>query len=460
MILMNGKKKCNKNIILITIDSLRADHLHCMGYPKSITPTIDRLAKNGLLFTNAISNAPYTPYSIPSFISSNLPPLHGKIRHTIAQVLKNYGYKTAAFNPNTIIFSDTYEGCDISNGFDIYDLMLDYNKRCMLTLSFLRMELMKYFRLKFNEDNLIYKIVYNFYNKIIKIFPEIFSPKDYNYVPNAESINNRAIDWIKNQKNRFFLWLHYMDVHQPYAPIDYKNKKELFYLISKYRDFPNMLNEEEVKKLINLYDLEIKYVDKAINKFLTKLKEENHLENTIIIISADHGEAFDEHGALGHGGQFRVQLYDEYIKVPLVIWGLEKRGVIDRQVQLLDLAPTICDLINIPIHPNFFGKSYFKISSEGTIITSEFDIAYRTKNYKLIIKKSNKEKNELYDLKNDPHERNNIYNNHKIMKKLRYNLLSLIKKYKNKDKLIKINVNNKIKYPNNKFYYSTNIFFK
>ena len=73
------------------------------------------------------------------------------------------------------------------------------------------------------------------------------------------------------------------------------------YLITKYRDFPNMLTEKEREKIINLYDLEIKYTDKAINDLLNKLKEENCLENSIIIISSDHGEAFGEHGAFGHG---------------------------------------------------------------------------------------------------------------------------------------------------------------
>ena len=120
----------NRNIILISIDCLRADHLHCMGYKKNITPTIDHLAKNGILFKYAFSNAPYTPYSIPSFIASKIPPLHGNIKQTIAMVLKNYGYRTASFNPNPIIFSELFEGCNITNGFDIYDIMLNYKMRC------------------------------------------------------------------------------------------------------------------------------------------------------------------------------------------------------------------------------------------------------------------------------------------------------------------------------------------
>jgi len=438
---MKSKKKCEKNIILITIDSLRADHLHCMGYKKSITPTIDKLANDGLLFTNAISNAPYTPYSVPSFICSNIPPLRGKIKHTIAYTLKNNGYATAAFNPNTIIFSDTFEGCNIYNGFDVFDFMLNCSKRFKLTLGFLRMELMKYFRIKFKEETIIFKSVYKLYDRLIWNFPTILSSNDYLYIPNAESINKKAISWIKDRKNKFFLWLHYMDVHEPYAPIDDYDKKELLYLITKHRDFPNKLTSDEIEKLINLYDLKIRYTDKSIDKLLNKLKQGTLLENTIIIINSDHGEAFGEHGALGHGGQFRAQLYDEYIRVPLIIWGLKKKGIIERQVQLLDIAPTICDIANIPIPHNFLGTSYFNKSNEGIIVISEFDIAYRTDNYKLIINKSNNNKeNELYDLKNDPFERKNIYNNNKLKEKIESDMISLLKIYKNKKRLIKIPV--------------------
>ena len=159
----------------------------------------------------------------------------------------------------------------------------------------------------------------------MRTFPTILSSNDHLYIPNAESINKKAISWIKSKNNKFFLWLHYMDVHEPFAPIDNYDKKELLYLITKYRDFPNMLSEEEIKKLINFYDEKIKYTDRAIGIFIERLKEEKYLDNTVIIISSDHGESFGEHGAIGHGGQFKAQLYDEYIRIPLIIWGLEKK---------------------------------------------------------------------------------------------------------------------------------------
>jgi len=437
---MKTELKSDKNIILITIDCLRADHLHCMGYPIKITPTIDRLACDGILFTNAFANAPYTPYSIPSFITSNIPPMRGKIKQTIGQVLKNHGYNTAAFNPNPIIFSDTFEGCNITHGFDDFDIMLNKKMRSILLIGVLRMRMMRFIRSKINENKRIYKTIYSIYNKAIKTFPTVLRIKGHLNIPIAETINKQAINWIKNRKSKFFLWLHYMDVHEPFAPLNYENQNELMYLIAKYRDFPNMLTEQEREKIINLYDLEIKYADKTINDLLNKLKEENCLENSIIIISSDHGEAFGEHGAFGHGDKFRSQLYDEYIHVPLIIYGLEEKGIVlERQVQLLDLAPTICDLINIPIPRSFLGTSLFTKSDTGIVVNSEFDIAYRTENYKLIIRKTEGEENELFNLKNDPGETINIYNhNQQLSEKLESEMISVLKNYKKK----LMNINN------------------
>ena len=438
---MNKLSNKDKNVILITIDCLRADHIHCMGYNKNITPNIDKLATDGILFSNAFSNAPYTPYSIPSFIMSQLPPIKSGKKVTIAQALKNHGYSTAAFNPNPIILSDTFEGYDIRHGFDTYDIMLNSKMRCRLTVGFIRSRIMKYLKVRFAGKDKILSIIYHIYSKIIKTFPKLFLPKEHLIVPNAELINEEAISWIRNQKGKFFLWLHYMDVHEPYVPKDYDNQNELSYLITKYRDFPNMITEQEKEKIINLYDLEISYVDGEMGKLIKFLKEQNYLQNSILIITSDHGEEFSEHGAYGHGGKFRAQLYDESIHIPLIIFGLEESGtVIEKQVQLLDLSPTICEILKIPTPNSFFGKSLFNNCSNGIIVNSEYDIAYRTKNYKLIIRKNDGNSIELYNLKIDPYELNNIYTNDETFKRLELEMMNIIYNYNNKLKLSKNNL--------------------
>ena len=438
---MKNKLTEDKNIILITVDCLRADHLHCIGYPKNISPTMDSLAKNGVLFTNAIANAPYTPYSIPSFITSRVPPVE-RFKETISSVLKQNGYATAAFNPNPIVLTSTITSGDrINKGFDTFDLLLSSKNKYDLTIGVIRQWGMKYFRRKLNENGLFYKIIYSIYDKAIKKFPIFLCPKEHLIVPSAMEVNNYAIDWVAKQNGKFFLWIHYMDVHEPYAPPGYENQKEMMYLITKYRDFPNALTKLEIQKLMNLYDLTIEYTDRAINDLIEKLEKLNQFHNSVIIISADHGDAFGEHdNILGHGGKFVAQFYDEVIHVPLIIYGHKEKGIIvDKVVQLLDIAPTICELANVPIPVCFFGESLFSKSEKGAVINSRVYIGYRTKEYKLIISKSNSKRNELYDLINDPRERRNIYNNNKeVTKKLELEMASVLKKYKRKKELIGI----------------------
>ena len=432
----------NKNIILLTIDCLRADHLHCMGYHKNITPAMDSLAKNGLLYTNAISNAPHTPFSVPSFLTSTLPPMIKHPKETLAGILQKNGYATAGFNPNPIIFS-VMLGYDnaLKKGFDTYDLMLSNKKRYSMEAGFLRQMIMRYIRSKFRENSWIHRHSYAMYDKTIQTLPTLLCPKQHLNVPLADELVTTANQWIKQQQKKFFLWIHFMDVHEPYAPPHYENQHEMLYLITKYRDFPNMLSKEEIQKLIDLYDLEIQYTDQAIQMMIQELQDMGKYENTIFIISADHGDAFGEHGALGHGGKFRVQLYDEYIHVPFIVHGVHHKGKIENQVQLLDLAPTICDIANISPPPNFYGQSMLRSNGNGMIVKSRYLLAFRTNNYKLIIHKLNNEKNELYDLRKDPQEKNNIYSQDKTeTKQIEDQMIKLLRQYNQKKKLLDIKI--------------------
>lgn len=429
-----------KNLILITVDCLRADHLHCMGYAKNITPTIDNLAKNGILFTNTMANASNTSYSVPSFLTSTLPPVENNPKGTIAEILKKHGYATGAFNPNPIL-STTDGHRNSTRGFDIYDLMLSNMKRYYLFSEIILSSIVKLFRDYFGKKGIVNKKKSSVYDILIKIISNLLFTKRYLYVPKAEDINKKALMWIKNQKGKFFVWLHYMDVHEPYYPENYQDERELRYLIAKYRYLPNMLTKQEIKKLITLYDLEISYIDNAINNFLKELKKLNYFKNSIIIISADHGDAFGEHGTFGHGGKYYPQLYDEVIHIPLIIHGLNQKGIkIDRQVQLLDLGPTICNILKISTPPYLLGNSLFDSSTGGIIVICSSCIAYRTNNYKLIINKTEELGNELYDLKKDPKETINIYHqDNKITKKLETDMITLLQQYKSKKKILDIN---------------------
>jgi len=181
------------------------------------------------------------------------------------------------------------------------------------------------------------------------------------------------------------------------------------------------LSPAEIDTLINLYDADIRYVDDNIGRLLESLG--NHLENTIIIVTADHGEAFGEHNSLGHG-----TLYEELIRVPLIIAGpgIKAGAVVSEPVELMDLAPTIADSVGIARVKGFHGRSLLTVVRDGqrvargTInVRHQFYlmrrlISYRTHDLKYIRTERLDEVNtvlseEVYDLRNDPQERRNLH---------------------------------------------------
>ena len=424
-----------RNIILLTIDCLRGDHLSCLGYDKNITPNIDRLASDGILFTKTMSNGGNTFFSVPSFLTSTFPPSCNKSLSTVAEILRNNGYKTVAFNPNPMTFVkvDNKKSIRIDKGFDRYEIMLSNVSKIKLAIGFYRMRLAKILLRKIlYEKGMVFKLLYGVYDRSMKLFPWFFLPKEHLNIPTADKLNEEAIKWIKNQKNSFFLWIHYMDVHEPYAPPSTRNKETL-YLVTKYRDFPNKLTKNEIEKLHSLYEKQIEYTDRAIGSFLGSLKNIEGYEKNVTIITADHGDAFGEHGTLGHGGEFPANVYDEIIHVPLVIHGLEKNVVINRQVQLLDLAPTICEIAIISPPFSFEGRSLFDDNERKVISNSECAMSYRTEKYKIIINKSKAGRIEMYDLSKDPNEKNDIYDQNKENAvKLATEMLTTLEKSKTK----------------------------
>lgn len=421
-----------KNVILITIDSLRGDYIN-ITEKNNYIPNISKLANQGIFFKKAIANTSFTDYSLPSIFTSNLPPILENTT-TITQVLKKHGYYTIAFNPNP-------EGTSkIKNDFHVFDMMFTSERMTKFTIGQLKGFIGFLFSTKLKK----------YADKIIKFLTILFSPNYLSIVPTAEEITQKAINWVKENKNKkFFLWLHYMDVHSPYAPPDHHDKNELIYLLIKYRYFANKLTKKELEKIIQLYDQEIRYTDKHIGLLVEHLKRENLLEKSVIIITADHGEAFLEHGIFGHGKAIRqgqmteIYLYDELIHVPLVIYGADKKLVIEHQFQLLNVAPTVCKILGIDVPPSFQGTSLKDFKTENIISNTNQYISYRTEKYKIIVNKSNK-KIELYDLQNDPFEKNDVYtDNKKIAEKLKDEMLEKVIQLQKKNREI-VRLKNKI----------------
>jgi arylsulfatase A-like enzyme len=435
-----------RNVIFLTIDSLRADHLGCLGYSKDITPNIDKLANEGALFSQAISNGDVTKTSFPSIITSSYASLHperkvvtkgqphrwlllSSDRTTIAEVLKKNEYSTVAFIARNPWISSYFH---YDRGFNVFDDQLfhgmPYYWKPTETASFIGIKCKKIF-LRLNRSIRAWKT-------ILGVGSE-----------RANAINSKAISWLRKNSSCFFLWLHYMDVHQPYNANTFMKRIKAFSLDKKIlmsrKTHTHMLTRNELDIWINLYDNAINRLDHEIGSFLYELEKEgiSHDESYIIVV-ADHGEQFMEHGWIGHGS-----LYDEVLHVPLIICGpgIERKIVIKDQVPLLDVGPTIIDLLHIPKVNNFQGKSLLPlikkkdnakrdIISEGLnpLINKSKAYSFRTGEWKYIftLDEGKKElKAELYNLHTDPGEKENLIEIEKTRaEEFRLNILNHITK--------------------------------
>jgi len=410
------------NILLITIDSLRFDHLGCYGYGKDTSPNIDALVTKGTLFTEAISNGGNTPFSFPAMLASALPPLDVNEcevimqRHaSLAELLHRAGYRTAAFHSNP--FLSRFYGYD--KGFDVFQDNLG-----ALSLKNMRQWLMVHIFSKPPR-----KALFNLLAKLDKYLESFAFAIRGRPIVSAQQISRQAISWLKSHDDPFFLWLHYMDVHNPYVPPQryvrqfhgqHINRYTMNRLWQKMLARPPQLLPYEVETLKNLYDAEIKYVDDAIGWLLDK--SGSRLEDTIIIVTADHGEEFGEHGKFSH-----QTLYNGVIHVPLIITGpgVEAGGIVREQVSLIDLAPTIAELVGLKKVSTFCGESLLplmmqeKRAAKGAVsIWSDPQppqrlFAYRTSGWKYISTRSATTPEvvlaeEVYNLRDDPGESVNL----------------------------------------------------
>lgn len=359
---LKAEDSLSPNILLITVDSLRPDHLGCYGYPKNTSPNIDQLAKEGVIFTQAIAQASWTWPSIHSLITSTYPFTHKVYFYdkslpnaalTLPYILGNKSYRTGFISGHGGLSS-------FNRGFGEF------------------------------ED---------------------ISAK-------GEEITQEAMRWIKSGRNKkFFLWIHYMDTHENSIGV------------SKEKDSIKKITVEMLRSYISRYDSAISYIDSQVGILFEELNKLGLYENTVIIFTADHGEEMGENGLhFNHGGF----LWDSVIRVPLIISfpkNLPKSRVISQQVQHVDLFPTVCDILKIKKLGSFEGNSLLPlikrvklnspyafsehIQTDGDFLSTDkwllTQISLRTVNWKLMLNlKNDSLKYELYNLKNDPQESNNV----------------------------------------------------
>ena len=324
------------HVILIIDDTLRPDVLSCYN-PKSIsTPHIDQLARDGVLFKKAISVAPWTLPSVASIMSGLSPSVHkatgrkSKLPDTVrmlAEYMRDADYYTAAIGRNRFLIPNF----NISQGF------LEYN-----------------FFPKPRVDQTIG----------MKISAGLF-PNQFLSDASTGDLTNLTINWLEsNYKKDFFLWIHYFDPHQPYAPPPefFPEEEPLVSIGKSFSDFTGVRGGyfvptfEERAWIKKLYEAEVRYVDENIGKLLEELKRLNLYDESLIIFTSDHGEEFWEHDGYEHGHT----LYNEVLWVPLIIKLplSASRQQINTMVSTQAVMPTILDLCGIE-----YDSDYLSVSS-------------------------------------------------------------------------------------------------
>lgn len=325
------------NILLISIDTLRADHLSCYGYNKKTTPNIDKLAGEGTLFRQHYSTGVWTPPGHASMLTGLYVSEHGVYGEnrlsdhipTIAEKLKEYGYKTAGFINNSQV--GTLVGFD--KGHDIF------------------VEVWKGVK----SESTVKKIAQGIARRV----KEKLGYEDMG----AKRTNKLFTEWLEKRidKNKaFYAFLHYVEPHNPLnPPRPYKNKyiKPLknvdMQKVKKVAQNPLIcfvedlnVNHEETEVLKSLYDGEIAYIDSKIGEVMQMLKENDCYDDTMIIITSDHGEHFGEHNLWSHA----ASLYNEVLHIPLVIKfpkGMEYIQEVNNYTQLVDIFPTVMEIADI-----------------------------------------------------------------------------------------------------------------
>ena len=395
------------NVILVSVDTLRADRLSIYDPEGPKTPSLDGMAREGVVFTNMQANSPWTLPSLCTIHTSMYPTAHGvdtmqdrldDLRVTLAETLSDAGLMTGAVVSNGWLL----EAFGANQGFQVYDHMKHR------------------LRTQYWTSNIWFRVMRTF-------FPDTTRRQD---TGDCSMHVGYAIDFLEaNRENNFFFWLHVIDPHEPYVARDE-------WIAGAGKKYPStkiprlnsggvvnyrrgvLLNEVDRKHVEDLYNREVERTDKEIGRFLDRVAELGLLRNTMVIFTADHGEEFWEHQDVSHGHTF----FTEVMNVPLFIRMPDGYPVaqprIESQVRLVDVAPTILDFFGLPSMEQAEGRSLLPLirgeeDAEDWPAFYESMIYYREQKgysdgrFKYILDEETGE-DQLFDLAEDPEERRNL----------------------------------------------------
>jgi len=394
------------NVILIGVDTLRADHVGAYGYARNTTPNIDRLAAEGILFETCIAQSTWTLPSFASILTSLYQTHHGaRVSHgltedkvTVAEILADNGYVTAAFASNNWV--SPYVG--LGQGFEHFD---------------------------WSGGSHGDRGIADYFDAIV--------------------------GWLSENRGKpFFLFLHLNEPHYPYnppKPYDWMYGDGIPTRFDKFNHYFNdnhrapdlwrnryNLSGEDVERAIDLYDGEIAYLDSYIGRLISELNALGLSNNTMIILTSDHGESFGEHGFFFRHGQ---SLTEEQIRVPLIIkypWVAEVGGSSSALVETIDIVPTILSVLGVPASSEAEGSDLTPVITQASEKVNDYAVSevlgdmksIRTLQYKYMARIGDRGgfyDRSLYDLNSDPFEENDILDSlGDLPEKLEKKLFSII----------------------------------
>jgi arylsulfatase A-like enzyme len=439
-----------KSLVLVTVDCLRADHAGFMGYDRPTTPFLNKLAEESLVFPAAIVAGAPTYYSFPAILASRYPLALGRDvlgiapgETTLASALHGAGYPTAAFIAANPYLSARF-GYD--QGFTHFQDFLDdgLNSLSDQTTASSSSKANGWCEVNRRLDRWTHAFgpLGSVYDSLYFQYCQRWAtpPPDsldaLRRFPAADTVVDQALEWLSSAaQGPFFLWLHLMDPHAPYYP-----KQEALQLMEaravtpfRARYLNSSWNRSDLSlraltkyrnDIIALYDAGIRWVDVQIGRLVQRLQEWNRWQDCVFALTADHGEEF-----LDHGGSFHPpsRLTEEVIRVPLLmrVPGTSKRELPQLPFSLLHLAPTLLEVLQIPILAGFQGTSCWREiaadkSWEGLSISESiaqcnnpFRRANRLGSRILVVREGRMKLvlhtgsgvEELYDLQTDPREK-------------------------------------------------------
>jgi arylsulfatase A-like enzyme len=364
------------NIVLVTIDTLRADHLSCYGYDRPTSPNIDAFAREATLFTRAYSQSSWTKPATASLLTSHYPTMHGAnlevsrladAETLVFEPMRAAGYITAVFSGNPWITPEYGFDQGVDRFYSVYD-----ERFARVTL--LMQALKRVNRLVESQAR-----VYNGVKTLVQ--------GELSTTARDARLNAEALLWLAAQGDRpFFAYLHYMSPHHPYdppppwdtkfnphphdPPVTYYPRKSFYF----YEE-GEPLSPDRLADMIGRYDGDIGFVDDVFGRLVAELRRTGLLERTVVIVTADHGEEFFEHRNWGHGHS----VYNELLHVPLIVrWPAAFRpgARVDEPVMSADVVPTILALAGVAPTAPLAGQSLVPLGGGAALAGDDGDRVY------------------------------------------------------------------------------------